>query len=148
MIALWQPGNQTMDSAIFRVNPGQAVLLFATGFKPYKYRVSAQEARVPQEVCVNRMLFDSSDSRALVRCGCDYVFDTTGIQLETLVDTPVFFNGCGWTLSACNNLRILAVPGYYRLHLNDATAIGDAQVYAEAYSLESLHSSRLFFSQE
>ena len=149
MTPLWQPGNQTMDSAVFRVIGGQGIVLFATGFKRHKHRVSANDAQVPQMACVNRLLFEASETRPLRTCGCDYVFDLAGIRLETIVDEPIISGTCGWSLSACDNMRILAIPGYYRLHLNDSTAIGEAQVYAESYSLKSLPlNSKLFFSQE
>ena len=38
----------------------------------------------------------------------------------------------------CCNIGIIGVPGTYRLELNDTTAIGVAQVYAELIQVNKL----------
>ena len=43
-----------------------------------------------------------------------------------------------WTLEPCHNLGIIGIPGAYRLRLNDATAVGTAQVYAEFYDVSAI----------
>lgn len=139
MIPLWEPSNISMDSSIFRVNAGQAVLLFATGFAAKRYRETVEEVDAPQMACVNRLLLTSANlSEHKTHKGCDYVFDATNIRPSQAEDEVVFVDGCGWSLTACNNLRLIGVPGYYRLHLNDATAVGTAQVYADIYDAHNL----------
>lgn len=141
MIPLWEPSNTSMDSSIFRVNAGQAVLLFATGFAAEKYRESASEVAAPQMACINRLLYSAANlSEHKTHKGCDYVFNSLSIRPEQAEDELVVVNGCGWNLTACNNLRFIGVPGFYRLHLNDATAVGTAQVYADIYDAHNLPS--------
>ena len=78
---------------------------------------------------------------------CDWIFDIDNTRAEEVVDQIVQTCDGTWTLSACNNLGIIGVPGSYRLELNDPTAIGEAQVYAELIKVSELppQISNLFF---
>lgn len=148
MIPLWEPSNISMDSSIFRVAPGQAALLFAVKFEDKKYRESVEEVETAQMACVNRLLFAAampSDYKA--RKGCDCVFDALNIRPAQSEDELVLVNGCGWSMSKCNNLRFIGTPGIYRLHLNDNTAVGTAQVYVDFFDAHNLppHIAGMFF---
>lgn len=143
-IELWSSTNHTMFSDVFSVAPGKVCVLFATGFEYDRVRVDNSEFAAKQSVCVRRI----KHSHGLVwqrNAVCDWIATpTTAVEVG---DELVQVNGCGWTLDKCNNLRIIGVPGTYRLELNDATAIGVLQVYAEQFDAVAFSPSvgHLFF---
>lgn len=150
---LWLPENNTLHSAAFEVAAGYAVLLFAVGLEQFKVRQDSKEMQDAQRICVSRILRDYNGEPtrkigpAMSMCDCGFVFEASWPTEIELVEEVVASNGCVWQLTQCDNLRILTVPGVYRLHLNDDTVIGKAQVYAEQYALEDipLQASGLFF---
>lgn len=137
MKLLWSPQNKTLYSSAFSVAPGYVGLLFATGLELYKVRTSASEIVGPQTVCVRRLLFGFDGYKPEPDL-CGWIFNMDNVQVETLVDSLVHVCGLPWQLTACRNIGIIGVPGNYRLELNDSTAIGTAQVYAEIYNIESI----------
>lgn len=151
MIALWSEGNNTPDSDAFAVSIGKAVALFAIGLEGERVKQHATEARDMQRICVSRVVYDQSIMAQNVRfatnsfCDCGYL-QGQGTYLEPVEDL-LRTKGCVWQLTMCDNFRLIGVPGIYRLHLNDITAIGKAQVYAEQYNLSEIapNISSLFF---
>lgn len=135
---LWDKTNTTLYSSIFCVPAGQVCVLFASGLEMNKVRTDASELVAPQMVCVRRLLhgYDGISPRTDGQCG--WIFDISQVRAEKLVDELVLTCGCAWQLTACRNIGILGVPGHYRLELNDATAIGVAQIYAELYDANSI----------
>lgn len=150
---LWLPDNNTIHSAAFEVKEGMAVTLFAVGLEMFKMRESSQETQTEQCICVSRILrdYEAKSVRkigpAMNICDCGFIFDATWLTEIELIEEVVTSGGCPWRLTQCDNFRILAVPGVYRLHLNDDTAIGKAQVYAEQYAIGNIpqQASSLFF---
>lgn len=150
---LWLPENNTIHSSAFEVTAGSAVSLFAIGLEMFKVRENAKEAQTRQSICVSRVLrnYDAKTVRkvgpAMSMCDCGFIFDATWLTEIELIEEVVTSGGCPWSLTQCDNFRILTVPGVYRLHLNDDTAIGKAQVYAEQYAIENIpqQASSLFF---
>lgn len=138
MEPLWLAENKTQFSSVFSVAPGKAVLLHAVGLEQWAFRVDATTPRQRQMLCVRRVLhgFDKVVYKTAGRC--DWVFDVDNTKGYVLADDLVCTNGCSWSLSSSNMLGVIALPGAYRLELNDATAIGVAQVYAEEMSLSHL----------
>lgn len=142
MIALWSEENNTTASDAFAVSIGKAVVLFAVGLEAERVKQRAEEARDAQRICVSRVVFDQSIVAQDVKfapcsfCDCGYWQGPT-VKLDPVEDM-VRSNGCPWQLTICDNFRIIGVPGIYRLHLNDVTAIGKAQVYAEQYNLSEI----------
>lgn len=156
MIPLWDEDNRSLISMAVEVKPGMAVLLFATGLEHYKVRQDSKTAKTTQRICVSRLLPEyhpveavTVKAPAMSMCDCGFVFrcDAT-MEIIGVAEEFIASNGCVWQLTALNNFRILAIPGLYRLHLNDETAIGKAQVYAEQYNLQDLPQQvpALFFS--
>ncbi len=139
MNKLWQPTNNTLNSNVFSVRPGYCAVLFAVGLLEEKVRQSAAEFTTPQTICVRRLVYDY-DNIKLTRCTlcCDDIYDLDATTAKNVGDELVATGGCTWALTPDNNLAIIGVPGVYQLQLNDATAIGVAQVYAEWYPVDSI----------
>lgn len=137
MKLLWSPSNNTLYSSVFNVPPGQVCLLFADGLSPQKVRISAEEIVVPQTVCVRKLLFGFEGIKPEADL-CGWIFNIDSVQVDTLVDSLVHTCGLPWQLTSCRNIGIVGVPGNYRLELNDTTAIGTVQVYAELFDAKSI----------
>lgn len=134
-IALWQNTNKTLYSDIFTITPGTAGVLFATGFERERVRVTNSEFVSPQAACVQRLIHVSEASRTLTNlCEQAAAISDAEVAGNELVQVC---NSC-WLLTQDNNLRIIGVPGTYRLELNDATAIGVIQVYLDIYPVSNL----------
>lgn len=132
--ALWEPDNLTVESSFFLVPPHKCVLLSAVRFEQFKHREDAS-FRVPQMACVERMLYDYIPPKA--RCN-DFVFIPSLVMCEEVASDTVSSGGCYWSLSMCDNMKFVGLPGTYRLRLNDPTAVGTAQVYAELFDYEQI----------
>lgn len=146
---LWSEINRTMYSSIFNVPPGKVCVLFASKLKREKYRVDNSEFASPQTVCVRRLVhnFDQVKFTRRSDCGCcDWIFDVDAYSADMVAD-EVVDTGCCWSLTREKNLGIIAVPGTYRLEINDSTAIGEAQVYADLYDAKNFptQAGNLFF---
>lgn len=148
MQVLWPETNQTLFSEVFSVPPGQVCLLFATNLQRYRHRVDATTPATAQRVCVRKMLHSFNADAGDTSLPCGFVFDTRSVKADVLADTLVYSSKGTWSLSSCHNVGIIGLPGSYRLELNDATAIGVAQVYAELHDADKipLHVKDLFFS--
>ena len=112
---LWKNTNKTEFSSVFSVPPGQVCVLFASGLQKYKYTFPVDKANLP----------------------CGWIFDTEKSGADEIIDEVVRSCSDPWQLSMCSNLRVIGVPGTYRLELNDTTAIGKAQVFAELYNAKT-----------
>lgn len=132
--ALWEPDNLTVESSFFLVPPHKCVLLSAVRFEQFKHREDAS-FRVPQMACVERMLYDYIPPKA--RCNA-FVFIPSLVMGEEVASDTVSSGGCYWSLSMCDNMKFVGLPGTYRLRLNDPTAVGTAQVYAELFDYEQI----------
>lgn len=144
-VALWSEANHTMFSDMFAIAPGKVCLLYASGLEKEKVRVTDAEFKTCQTVCVRRVIHMAEGVLSKRDTWCDWVI--TAVDVEKVVDDLVQSCNVCWELSHANNLRIIGVPGTYRLELNDATAIGVAQVYADLFDARQLPEqiAHLFF---
>lgn len=142
---LWSDDNFTLFSDVFNVPEGKVCVLFAAGLLRERVKTSTSEFSGKQAVCVRRMLY-APDIVFGNNATCDWVASST--SASAIADERVQTCGQCWMLTESHNLGIIGVPGIYRLELNDATAIGDAQVYAELLDADSVPSQaeKLFFS--
>ena len=133
-IPLWGELNDTLWSDVFYVAPGWCAVLFAAGLQQEKARKSADEFKGPQVVCVERLVFEAGKASPAEpsACGCIREFPAA---LSAKLKSAEHVETCSlpWELEPCRNLGVIGIPGAYRLALNDATAVGDVQVYAEFY---------------
>lgn len=146
--ALWSKDNDTLTSSLIYVPPRKCVLLAAVDFAEFKF---SQEAsfRTKQCVCVERLVYDMlPEQLGVQRSGCDWVYELTRPLAAEVGVLTVATGGCPWMLDSCDNLRIIGLPGTYRLRLNDSTAIGTAQVFAEQFDYNQIppQISGLFFN--
>lgn len=135
MYPLWSETNTSLYSGVFTVPTGKVAILFVTGLLGEKVKVCAGEFKTKQAVCVRRLLFnfDTKEFAKYLVQGlpCGAIYDISRVKEVNIVDEPVRTCGLPWQMTMCRNIALLGVPGTYRLKLNDATAIGEAQVYYE-----------------
>lgn len=144
MIPLWEDGNNTPDSFVFTLKAGEVALLTASGFAARRVKTSASEMDGPQMACLRRLIFDCIPGEvvALEPCSyCDFMFAQGDMTKSIACDEAVNVNGNALGLSLCNNTLLLALPGSYYFHLNDTTAIGQAQIWIEKYKADELPSA-------
>lgn len=151
---LWSESNKTLYSSVFTVPPGKVCVLFAARLQKFKYRENNEDFLSPQTVCIRRLVHDF-DANAFSKCAtkgdcsCNWVFDLSETFEFVIADEGIQTckSSC-WALTEGQNLGVIGIPGTYRLELNDATAIGEAQVYADLYDAKNFPSqvSSLFFS--
>lgn len=152
MIALWSEDNETVDSDPFAVTTGKVVALFAVGLTQERIRQDAAEFKDIQRICISRIVYDSNIQARNVRFApvsyCDCGFIQGRVASLAPVEDIIVANGESWNLTSCDNFRFIGAPGIYRLHLNDITAIGKAQVYAEQYNISEIapQVASLFFN--
>lgn len=138
MRALWAPWVDSQDSFVFHLRPFQFAYIFATRFEKYKTRASAQELETRQYACLHKVLFefscDCTPPFAPAYENCDCIFDVSKVAPTVVEDEVVWIDGCMWRVSQKDNYKILDFPGFYYFHLNDATAVGEAQIYIEIFN--------------
>lgn len=140
LVPIWQDDNDTPDSLVFSLQPGDVALLVATGFARKRTRTDAVEMDSPQFACLHRLIFDDRKGHVTAlepTSYCDYLYDVIAID-RIIYDEPVYVHGCGVGLSKCSNTMLWALPGIYYFHLNDTTAIGKAQVWVDVYKADKL----------
>ena len=132
-IPLWDDANNTLYSSHFYVKPGWSAVLFAVGLSGEKVRKSAAEFKGPQMICVEKLIYDCKFPEPKPDCCgiCSHSREIEPPEAVLVADDYVETCSLPWALEPCRNIGVIGIPGVYRLHLNDATAIGTAQVYAE-----------------
>ena len=132
-IPLWLEANDTLYSSHFFVKPGWSAVLFAANLSEEKVRKSASEFKGPQMACVERLIYKFRRPEPKPDCCgiCSHVFEVSLPEAELKAADYVETCSLPWTLEPCRNIGVIGIPGIYRLKLNDATAIGEAQVYVE-----------------
>ena len=138
-IPLWGELNDTVLSDVFHVPAGKCAVLFATGLSEEKTRVSAEEFKGPQMICVERVGLAANVGEPVSPCD-GQCGPSSARPMSARVEASDVVESCvmPWTLEPCHNLGIIGIPGAYRLRLNDATAVGTAQVYAEFYDVSAI----------
>ena len=134
---LWgDPTSET--SSLFVVHPGKCVLLVAVGLEEYATQTDAS-FKTAQMVCVERVIHEFMPGAwKPVSCDCDWVFCPDRPLAKEVSSEAVSVAGCHWTLSQCDNVGIVGLPGTYRLRLNDPTATDHIQVYAELFDASQI----------
>lgn len=156
LFPLWDAGNDTQFSSLFNVPPGFSCLLTADGLLAEAYRANATDVKEPQMACIRRVLFDFDRSNGCgyhsatssTRLKCDWIYDTSTVRVGEMSNIPVVSCCEPWFLSKFDNVRAIGIPGTYCIMLNDPTAVGVAQVYAEQISNDAVLPGaldRLFF---
>lgn len=157
MQSLWADDNPTELSSAFHVPAGKVCVLHATGFADERVRTDAEQIVTEQAVCVHRIIAHEPEQGVYapfddpyLPCGWIYDWTIVGTKEDGAVlgEEEIYTCGSPWQLTKCRNIGIIGVPGDYRLKLNDETAIGVVQVYAELYNVADIphQIAPLFFS--
>ena len=139
-IPLWDSANDTIFSSAFFVKPGWSAVLFAVGLSEEKVRKSAAEFKGPQMICVEKLIYDCRWPEPKPACCgiCSHAREVEGPEAELVAEDYVETCSLPWTLEPCRNLGVIGIPGIYRLRMNDATAVGTAQVYVEFFKHQAI----------
>lgn len=119
---LFDDGSTDVYSRAFMIVPGSVAILSAWGFSARKSVLAEGEPKSAAQLAIVQKL---AFAKGIYPNG-----DACGAADSPLVSDPAFsyvedVTQCGlWTLSACQNLVVLGVPGTYRLQLNDTGALG------------------------
>lgn len=143
---LWSDTNNTLYSSVFCVQPAHVCVLFADGLADWKWRTDS-DVRIPQSIHIRKVLHEYDKQRSKQDLRPDWIFDIRRVSADKIADACIQTCGEPWSLRKCKNIGIIGVPGSYWLELNDSTAIGVAQVYAEMHSVKNfpVQLSDLFF---
>lgn len=133
---LFDDGSTDPFSRAFIVAPGSVAILSAWGFSQYKTDLAPNEPRtIPQVGVVQKMAFpygDFPDGNSCVHSDSALLVDPPYTYVEDVTQ-------CGlWVVSACNNIAAIAVPGTYRLQLNDLAAVGTVFISLTRYQQKEL----------
>lgn len=126
-----------VESPFFYVAPGEVVQVMAFDFVQNKAREN-NEREVPLVACLEQVLFketvkiQSYDGKRGTTA--NRIMSLKDYATDVLAIETVQHNGCGFTLSSCNNLMLINIPGNYRFVLNDMTALGTARIYLRVFT--------------
>jgi hypothetical protein len=134
---LFDTTSLSVESDVFCITPGWFGLFSAFGFKSVKVQLEPGKPKGRQAACLSQVLTRTVIVPEELPCG---VVREVGSdrRVEIIAEGPVTANGCMWSLSACETMKILDVPGLYRLTLNDKAATATVQVYVRYYPLDRL----------
>lgn len=132
---LFDDASTNVYSRAFIVSPGGIAVLSAWGFSLYAKAIPGSVPKnTPQLAIVQKMAFDKGIYPNGNACGND-----DGLISEPKYSYVEDVTKCGlWSLSACNNIVVLSLPGTYRLQLNDEAAIGNVFISLTRYSHQEL----------
>lgn len=126
--------SEAVESPFFWVFPGEIVMAQAFGFACHAAREDSSERLVPQEACLQMVLFkEVRPELPPDGCPCVKVYNLKRITSKVIAIDDVMLDGCCVCLSASNNLMLINVPGAYRFVLNDASALGAARIFLRAF---------------
>ncbi|MDR1314791.1 MAG: hypothetical protein LBQ12_14160 [Deltaproteobacteria bacterium] len=141
------PGEQA--SAPFCLTQGWMAEFIAVNFADHPVRPDLGKPTVYQAACLRKILYKNFEMPDTDGAPCGPLPDVAGRKAEILTEIPVIAGGCPWSISACDNYRLLDLPGVYRLVLNDPDAAGTVSVYMLAHPRSEWPSrpSRLYFGE-
>lgn len=147
-VPLFTELSQSVESAFFWVTSGAAVAAMAFNFACDAARADNSERRVPQVACLQRVLFKQVKTGfpdELPDAPCVKLYDLRKFKAEILAIDDVRLDNCCMCLSARSNLLLIDIPGAYRFVFNDASAVGTARIFLQAYKLSDLRADSPFF---
>lgn len=143
-VPLFTETSVSVDSPFFTIIPGEIAMLQAFGFADYASREDSTTLQVPQEACLESLLFRESVLPSH-KFGVCQIMDLEKYRTELLAKETVCCNGNCFTLTASNNIMLINIPGTYRLVMNDGTAVGQARVYMRVFTKDEFIWDSKFF---
>ena len=142
---LFDEKSVSVESPLFYVSTGWFGVLAGFGFSSVEVVVDPDLPAVPQRACV-KLVHATYDPEVKLDQPCG-VFPTLAVAtLAGLLETPAVSGGKIWSLSACDTIALIDVPGIYRLTLNDPAAVGAVTVLLRAMTADSFsRPSALYF---
>lgn len=134
-VPIFTETSASVDSPFFTVFPGQVAMLQAFGFMDHKERVDQATRQVPQEACLEMLLFKET-FKPTPQLGACPVMDLRSYQSQLLAREVMRHNDCAFSLSKCNNIMLLNIPGSYCFVMNDASALGSVHIYLRMFTRE------------
>lgn len=132
------------ESPLFYVVPGWFGILTGFGFTSGTVAVDDDLPKTAQKACVKLVSLDYELGKLETPCG---VFpEIPKAVLLGIREAPAVSGGRAWSLSACDTIALIDVPGTYRLTLNDQAAVGTVTVTLRAMTADSFsRQSALYF---
>ncbi len=148
--SIWVPlyGELSNDlhSPFFHVFPGQIAMLQAFGFARDKERVDQAELLQPQQACLEMVMFKETVNLPTNTCCPVYKLDNIGSEI---IGRELMRRGnCVYSMSRCNNIMLLNIPGSYGFVLNDGAALGNLRIYLRTFSKDEFPWNSKFFIGE
>jgi hypothetical protein len=133
---LFDTDNMRSESEIFQLFPGWIAILSIHGFPDIPVPGAPGEFYALPGICLHRILLSSlPEELADNPCG---VVAFSKPEIVIIADDEVTTDGCPWRMDACDNLRLLAVPGVYYFVLSDPALAGQVQAYVKFYHSNEL----------
>ncbi|MDR1079456.1 MAG: hypothetical protein LBQ79_00455 [Deltaproteobacteria bacterium] len=147
--AIFDETSVDVASEPFYISPGWMVELLAFNFANSPVQPDPLKPKLLQAACLRRIMYKAFEPPEVDVQPCGVLPDITKYQAEILAENWVMTDGCEWSLTACDNYRLLDIPGAYRFILNDAGAVGTVLIYMMAHPLSAWPSrpSRLYFGE-
>lgn len=134
---IWLFNESTLAEAseFFYVSPGWAGVFSAFGLLARPVPVDPDKFWTVQRFCLMQAFVQSFRIPEDKPCG---VASEPGSDYKTMIvaEGPVVKDGCEWSLTACDNVKTLSVPGLYRLVLNDPAALGQASAAVRFFPID------------
>lgn len=143
-LTLFDKNSKSVDSMYFYVPVDLTAQLLSFGFTDR----TADDDRKPQKAEVFVAITDEPEqSRSHQQCGDS--FFQNGRQPIIIDESPIMSPNCEcWNLSACYPIRLLDIPGTYKLVLNDSTALSVVHIYLKFWPKAQMnHNSSLYFGR-
>ena len=143
---LFDESSSSLESAPFYVRTGWFGLLTAFGFQGRKVAVAPGKPKVRPMACVRMIRADYDIDRREAPCGV--IRDIPEPFLVSEREGGVATRGRTWSLSACDTVALIDIPGVYRLVLNDPASLGMVAIYLSAMLAHQMgRPSALYFGE-
>lgn len=136
-VPLFDENSLSLQGDFFHVFPGEVAQIQAFGFADWKSREDSSTRQVPQVACLEMILFkevvipDNTDG------DCTHIYSLDRFKSAVLAIETVRRNGCTFSVSKCDNMLLLNLPGSYRFVMNDLSALGTARIYFRVFNKDS-----------
>lgn len=146
-VPLFTELSTAVESPFFTVIPGEIAMLQAFGFAEYRSRASSAELQVPQVACLEMLLFAEGVLPPREPGTCP-LYSLKDYYTKVLARETMQRDKCSFSLSSCNNIMLINIPGSYCLTMEDETALGHARVYLRTFTHEEFPWDSKFFIGE
>lgn len=135
---LFDENTDQVYSPGFVVAPGVVAVIRAWGFTKAKKNPNPGEPKSNIAMAeIEQLYFGEIGQPGMDQCHGDISDLIPSIDIGTVFAETVTQGGL-WSISACNNLVVISVPGAYRLVLNDPGHLGQVKINMVRYSKDDV----------